>query len=64
MAASATVASATAATAAATTEVFRRGLAGVVGAFAVKRMLHFGGDFLIEQALDASQQSAILGAAE
>ena len=51
-------------TATATTEVFRRGLARVKGAFAVKWMFHLGGHGLVEQALDAAQQSAVFGAAE
>ena len=62
----AAVASSAASTANATTaaKVFRRGLAGVIGAFAVEGMLHLGGHGLVEEALDASQQSAVLGTAE
>ena len=33
-------------------EVFRRGLAGAEGAFAVEGMLHLGGHGLVEKALD------------
>ena len=65
IATSATVAPASTAAAIATAaEVFRRGLAGVIGAFAVEGMLHLGGHGLVEEALDASQQSAVLGTAE
>ena len=62
----AAVASSAASTAIATTaaKVFRRGLAGVEGAFAVEGMHHLGGDRLVEEALAAPQQGAILGAAE
>lgn len=60
----ATTTTATTTTATATTEVFRRGLARVKGAFAVKWMFHLGGHGLVEQALDAAQQSAVFGAAE
>jgi len=62
--ATATTTTTATATATATTEVFRRGLARVKGAFAVKWMFHLGGHGLVEQALDAAQQSAVFGAAE
>ena len=65
IATSATVAPASTAAAIATAaEVFRRGLAGVIGAFAVEGMLHLGGYGLTQQALDVSQKRAIFGAAK
>ena len=66
IATSATVTSstATASIATATAEVFRCGLAGVKGTFAMEGVFHFGGHGLVEKAFDAAQQRAVLGTAE